>query len=618
MLTLRKGALRLLFLSFLSPLLLSRVSEATPESPLELLAAAQSQNLWVNPTWLALLHLSSGRCFVDDTTFWLSSPRCDPKAEMLALLTALQSEDIVLRERILCAFPARIAFLERALGPIPSKGPAPSCAALEEYKQRAPVDSISLVFAAENITHPMSMMGHVFLRFEGDTQDQQRREHAASFFTSVQFANLPKLLLDSFVLGLPSRFVLLPYSEQLTVYREQQGRNVWEYQLALTEWERTLIHLHVWELRFVESSYYFVGYNCATVIYLTLALAQPALLNELGGWVAPIEVVKAAQRHGMIRDRAFRPSLDWLVRTYEQAIGTAEAARLSRELVGAAQPEDLAKLASEPLKLEFIGSLLERERRAPRLLGDSTERLSALYDTYRAERPPTAVSLENGYDPSATRGLSRLSLGALWTDGAGAVRLEYRPASHALVDTQPNSMAESSLDLGLAAVRFPSIDERPIVEKIHAYAFESLIPHSDLVGGVSSRATIGVEEQRDRQLNSFTASVLSGAVGRTYDLDSELRAFLLGGVGVNHGDGRTALSFGPEFGGILYGIFDTKTVGRYRLVCGEHGSRACYHQIRFEQSTVDTARLTPYATYERVWTAEDHEVRIGVGLRRYF
>jgi hypothetical protein len=183
------------------------------------LEIAQELTLADDPTWKALLHHARGRCFVDDPTYYLAQSECSPTEELESLVNALFGSDETLRQDVACRFPARIAFISERLATRGVKAPKASCPEFEEYLVRAPADSISLVFAAENITHPMSMMGHVFLKFSGKSSSGSIVQHAASFFTRISTLNVPAIVLDGLFLGMPAFFALAPYSEQIHGYR---------------------------------------------------------------------------------------------------------------------------------------------------------------------------------------------------------------------------------------------------------------------------------------------------------------------------------------------------------------------------------------------------------------
>ncbi len=570
-----------------------------------------------DPTWLALLHFANGKCYIHDRSFYLSAKECSPQDEILELLTALLNADQTRARDAACRFPARIAFLQEKLKARGISLPTPQCAALEEYKSRAPAESISLVFAAENITSPMSMMGHVFMKFEGKTPSGAPVEHAASFFTNIDTLNIPTLLLDSLLMGMPSTFALVPYEEQLRNYQTIEGRSIFEYPLHASELQKKLIHMHVWELRTIQTPYLFVGYNCATVVYFLVALADPTLLLELGYWISPIDVVRKVHDKGITTSRRFIPSLNWQVRFYGQQLGRTTADSIIQALRNGSSNEmqGLASADNADLKLAFSQAVLLKERHSQRLLHSRIEELSSAIN--KLADPTVEFEVENLKDPTEGPRSSRVTFGATHFQGKPYGKIELLPASHSLSDDNRRSNSESTLELGQLSLLINPEGALPKIERATAYGIDSLVPHDPYVGGTSSRLVVGVERQWDGSLAPFTAGHLTGGIGKTLPLGEDARIYGLLNGSLNYGDGRLNPAVFPEVGGILYEVLSMKTVAQYRFVCGQHGSESCYQTTRVTQALLLNDSLSPYAAFETFWNGADSTQIYEVGLKLY-
>lgn len=149
-------------------------------------AQALQHQLDRSSKWSALLHVSEGAPRIKDRQFILSLDHFSPREELLQTIAYLygpQSAEAV------CRFPARYAWLQAEAG-LPLL-PLDHCTELQELMTRAPADTLSLVFASENLSQPSSMMGHLFLKTSGHTADGRKVEHAISFFTDAGTINLP-------------------------------------------------------------------------------------------------------------------------------------------------------------------------------------------------------------------------------------------------------------------------------------------------------------------------------------------------------------------------------------------------------------------------------------------
>ncbi len=610
-----KGSHRLPFCFCLLFILAQKCRCDTSE---QVLQAARPAELATDPTWLALLHYANKRCYVSDPAFLLAAPKCDPAQELELLLRAVFSAEKSTVDDITCRFPARVAFLKSKLGPLGFDVPEPTCADFLDYKKRAPAEEVSLVFASENIVHPMSMMGHVFIKFRGHNNKKEEQEHAVSFFTRIDSANPLAVFADSFFLGMPSFFALSPYSEVAAGYREGEKRSLWEYKISASELQRKLIHLHVWELRSINAPYYFLGYNCATVVYFTIALANPDLLTDLHSWITPIDVVRHAHEKRIIEERSFLPSVDWQIRAYEEVLGTSEADSILSILKSGSEHEIRELALSTGLRHQFASALLQREMLEARNFSERKDLIHQIFTDALTSRPHEEVVVENVRDPLTGPLSSRYGFGMVHMDGVGYGKLEFLPASHSLSDDNRRSYSESALELGHLAVLYNPEKERAKLQTLSLYSYDSLVPFDSFVGGLSSRVSLGVEQQWDKDLSPFTAGHATLGLGRTYALGDDIRVFGLLNLSLNYGDSTTALSYYPEIGTTIYEILSMKSLVSYRFVCGEHSSSSCYQRASLTQSLIPNSFFSPYIRFDTLWNGDQSSQIYEAGIKRYF
>jgi hypothetical protein len=127
-----------------------------------------------DPVMHALVRHHHGRYTLADTGLLLD-PKGTPASELQRSLERLRNET-----GFRCRYPTRDAFLRSRPGLDPA--PAEPCPGLEEFERRVPVSRISLVFVAENIEQPASIMGHLVLKLAGEDAHGRTREHGISFF----------------------------------------------------------------------------------------------------------------------------------------------------------------------------------------------------------------------------------------------------------------------------------------------------------------------------------------------------------------------------------------------------------------------------------------------------
>ena len=499
--------------------------------------------------------------------------------------------------------------------------PDVKCPAVEEYVEKAPAERISLVFASENITHPMSVMGHVFLKFSGTSSSDRQVDHAASFFTRISGFNVPGIVVDGLFLGMPAFFALVPYSEQINGYRVLEGRNIFEYPLQASDEQRRLIHQHVWELRAIKSPYLFVGYNCATVIYFLLSIAKPQILDDLGLWTTPVDVVRKAQESGVTASRVFIPSIDWEVRFFGQQIGYAAAEKVRSTLERGTSTEitSLGAADEDSLRFAFAAALVEREKNSPHLPEGQIEEITRIFNERDVRTEEVQFEVDNLKDPSSGPRSSRITLGATHFNGKSYGKFEILPTSHSLTDDNRRSYSESMLELAEVSLLInPDQDAGVVVEKANIYGMESLVPYDPFIGGISSRFIAGAQQEWDGRLSPYTAGHTTVGLGRTLQLTEDSTLYSLANVALSYGDGRLAPYFFPELGGILYEIFSMKTVANYRVTCGQHGAKNCYQSVNLTQSVFLSNSLSPYANFATLWNDDDSSQIYELGLKLYF
>ena len=401
--------------------------------------AAQAQQLPANPVWQALLHSEHQHANISDPTFLLSHDRFSTTAEMALTLEALYSQP-----QAVCRFPARYWWLKQKL-PLPEL-PLDTCPDVQDFRSKAPMDTLSLVFVSETLTQPSSMMGHAFLKLSGQNAQGQTLAHAVSFYTDADTVNLPKLLFDSLVTGKQGYFALTPYQEQQSRYTDSEERNVWEYDLKLDSWQRELVRLHLLELKQSELRYFFQNYNCATVVRFIMALSSQ--LPEQGqGWVTPKDLVRVANEASLIGEqRTITPSR-WMTRNLGKQLTAVQLAANQAVLRSDSISPALFTPTDEQhyLQLEHAAALnqysyLQGQLTRSQWLQNDRQLASIRQQQFANQQLSADVRLDPAYAPDD----SQLSLGWQQRAGQHGMLLSYLPVSHWLADDNRSYQRETA------------------------------------------------------------------------------------------------------------------------------------------------------------------------------
>lgn len=100
------------------------------------------------------------------------------------------------------------------------------------------------------------------------------------------------------------------YYTQDLVYSRTEFRDIWDYRLNLSDRQRTLLLLHLWELMGNKFTYYFLSENCAYRISELLELVtEESFLDHSSTWYAPVETFHRLDAIDYERDSQQRPRL---------------------------------------------------------------------------------------------------------------------------------------------------------------------------------------------------------------------------------------------------------------------------------------------------------------------
>jgi hypothetical protein len=240
--------------------------------------------------WKGLIYYDDG-FLISSKDFLLSHDldKATPESEVSSFVKLSEIDN-----NLICKFPARYSYLYKTKK-ISEPPNFSHCPELTAYLSKVPVDDFYYIFAAENITSVTSMMGHGFLMASGVDDGGTERQHTYSFFAELNSLNPVTLFYGAIVSGLDGKFALHPYQKDLEQYLVKENREIWSYKLKLDPQEKELLKLALWELRYVNLTYLFHNFNCATLLLHTISIVKPALLKHKRLFVSPLDIAKAIE-----------------------------------------------------------------------------------------------------------------------------------------------------------------------------------------------------------------------------------------------------------------------------------------------------------------------------------
>ena len=299
---------------------LSGLVEVTPlhadQLPLaRVLIVADSLRLHEHHSWRRLLHFESGEqtsSVLTDSFFLADEGRSNPRAELAATLSAYFQTDVNGDAHPRCRFPARYYWLSHQLE-LPGYEPAQHCPKLQAWGLFEQVQSVSLLMVSGYLGNPASTFGHSLLKFNTDNS----RDAPSLFEPTVNYgANVPQqvnpllYILRGVTGGYEGGFSDNYFYTQDLIYSRREFRDMWEYRLALTDYQRILLGLHVWEMLGKKYQYFFFDRNCGfRLAELFDLVIEEELLGGAGWWYAPVDLFHQIDSINENRIRAGKPGI---------------------------------------------------------------------------------------------------------------------------------------------------------------------------------------------------------------------------------------------------------------------------------------------------------------------
>ncbi len=255
--------------------------------------------------WKKLLHydMSTDTSIIsEDSSFFLSEKgRTDPEAEYEETIKFFRKDP-----HNACYYPARFYLIHD--GDIPEEIiKDPECKIFSDFLDNVGLDTLKIIFVAEDALVPISAAGHIFVKAEGVNRKGKFREYSFSFAAYEE--NEINLVLKFFSNGINGIYSLQPYYMNVSEYMATD-RSLWEFELNLTEEQKKIFYLHMLELKNHGTLYSFFSINCASGMAKALAVADDRLdSRDIVFFETPLEYISEVyHKKGMISDIELIPS----------------------------------------------------------------------------------------------------------------------------------------------------------------------------------------------------------------------------------------------------------------------------------------------------------------------
>lgn len=520
--------------------------------------------------WRKLLHYQKVGTFtpsdegqIDAKNFYLSPEgKTNPEKEFKATLESFFAPaEIALpeSESAICRFPARYLWIRKKLqeNKIALAMPQRDCPRFQTWFETLRGTSASLVFSSYFLNNPSSTFGHTLLRINKapSAKDGRRYElldYGVNFAANADTSNPLFYAVRGLFGGFPGTFTTVPYYYKVREYNNSESRDLWEYELNLSQEATDMLVLHIWEVGPTYADYWYLSENCSYFMLGLLEAADPKIdvTSKLKKFVIPTDTVQVIfENPGLVKNYHFRPS----VRT-ELFYRLNELSEIEKSLL--ANMVDQRKIGDE------IRALPEARRQ--KVLDTAIDDMDYLFAVavqkdgspewkfkneilsershLNAVTEPLKIEASYREEPHAGHGSRRVGLGYLTTKESGnTLLMNYRFAFHDILD--PVVGFPEYAQISFFDFKF-GYEERPQkleLEELNLFEVISLSPYSRFSKSLSWRLKVAVEKLVNEDCWGCHAGGISGGAGYTLKFADDPR--IMGYLGLKAGAYYTSRDF---------------------------------------------------------------------------
>ena len=453
---------------------------------------------------------------IDDPDFFLAKDgKYNAKSELDATIYALLNETRYDDNATACKFPARKAWLEKELAM--KNLPKVACKAYQKIFDKLNPTTATIIFPSAHINSPASMFGHTFLRINS-TYQSKLLSYAINYAANMDVTKTNGVIyaIKGLTGSYPGYYSMLPYYDKLKEYRDSEQRDIWEYDLNLSQKEVSTMFKHIWELNGIYSDYYFFTENCSYNMLWLLELARPKIhLKEYFTYqVSPLETIHAMKDEGLIVDEKFRASKRRVILAYEKAIHdnyhtdvnlllTSDGITLNRLLnddsIAIQQKRYMLEAAIELLEYKFIQAKITKKK------------YLTIFHTLTVARATLGkshtLSILKPSTPLNAHRQARVTLGIQSNNSKKSFLLGIRPVYHNIEDNDYGLLRGTQIEF--LNTLFKISENKINIEKLTLLSISSFSQISDFMQPFSWRTHF--QWDRENFNNRLGLNVLVGA-----------------------------------------------------------------------------------------------------------
>ncbi|WP_367278387.1 DUF4105 domain-containing protein [Sulfurimonas sp.] len=392
--------------------------------------------------------------------------------------------------------------------------PKVECKEYDKVLERLNPKSVTLVFPSAHINSPASMFGHTFLRINS-AYDSKLLSYAVNYAADADpdKENGAIFAIKGLFGGYFGKYSLLPYYDKLKEYRDSEQRDIWEYDLDLSEEETLKMFKHIWELNETHSYYYFFTENCSYNMLWFLETARENIhLREYFNYqVIPLETVHATKAEGIINGSFYRPSKRTTLLKYEELL-YEEYKTMPLSLVNSDITEqDVINNINIDIQqkryiLEASIELLEYKMSKSKIKKEDYLKLFHAFSKARASLGQgEKLNINTPPNPIDGHQAIRASIGGGFREGKSIGLLGIRPAYHDLQDSGYGFLRGTQIEFLDFELSYSN--RKTEVEKATILSITSLAQRSQFFENLSWRTKFGWDRNSLDATTNFIGTV---------------------------------------------------------------------------------------------------------------
>ncbi|MBR5598816.1 MAG: DUF4105 domain-containing protein [Alphaproteobacteria bacterium] len=573
----------------------------------------------VDNHWYKLLHYQKkGNVYVslvESSEYFLDkNGRFDPKKEYEKHIDEFNKKDDELR----CRFPARFIYLKRK-GKV--SGDLSRCEEYNQYLDDLQAKSVTMLFTNAYMSNPSSLFGHTLFRIDTLRTEAQLLAHGANFGADTGEDSGVLYALRGLYGGYYGTFSIKPYYDVINLYNNIENRDIWEYELDLTEDELELFIALMWELKEAKVRYYFFTKNCS---YLLLSMLEATksdleLVKKFKLNAIPLSTLKEVDKIGLIKNTNYRPSrMSKLKNRYiqmnskqkEVLVDIIKNDMIKLEELKDNEKADVLETAYQYIQYQYVERKLELKEYRKKSFVLLTQRSKIKDNTLYFD------DLEVGENPIKSHGQNGIGVVFGARNGSAFQEISYKPAYTSLMESSYGLLKGAEINLLETKIRHYDSKNKYVLDELNVMSIKSINGKDVMFNPFSYDIGFGLKEKFNPKTGEDTlAFELEGGVGEAYNISHNLAVYVMSVPSMVYGGGMEEngyLSFGFR-GGIYYNNEDFRLNGSAEKIWTTENIYSGEKYL-LEGGYSFTKNLNLYAGYKFFNTKynDDEEIMFGV------